>query len=124
MTALAGLIGFFAALAPDPGNGGLVRQWIAARAADLPLLHAFTRGLDRDLDAAIAAATLPFHNGRTEGVNTKTILWNQICQVLQVVGLLFAGSRAGGAVDAFAQEVRMAVMPGVLSDHVHHDPSQ
>jgi hypothetical protein len=35
---------------------------------------AFTRGLDLDIDAAIAAITLPFHNGRTEGVNTKGIL--------------------------------------------------
>ena len=34
--------------------------------------HAFTRGLDLDIQAATAAVTLPFHNGRTEGVNTKT----------------------------------------------------
>jgi Transposase len=46
----------------------------AARAADLPNVHAFTRGLDLDIDAAIAAVTLPFHNGQTEGVNTKTKL--------------------------------------------------
>jgi transposase len=43
-----------------------------ARAADLPNLHSFTRGLDLDLKAATAALTLPHHNGRTEGVNTKT----------------------------------------------------
>ena len=43
-----------------------------ARASDLPHLHAFTRGLDLDKQAVIAAVTLPFHNGRTEGVNTKT----------------------------------------------------
>ena len=42
------------------------------RACDLPSVHSFTRGLDLDIDAAIAAVTLPFHNGRTEGVNTKT----------------------------------------------------
>jgi transposase len=30
------------------------------------------RGLDLDTQAVIAAVTLPFHNGRTEGVNTKT----------------------------------------------------
>ncbi len=83
MTALAGLVRSFAALlAPDPGNSGLLQQWIAtARAADLPHLHAFTNGLDLDLQAATAALTLPHHNGRTEGVNTKTILWNQNCQV-------------------------------------------
>ena len=74
MTTLASLITSFAALlAPDPGNDGRLRQWITeARAADLPHLHSFTRGLDLDLQAATAALTLPHHNGRTEGVNTKT----------------------------------------------------
>jgi hypothetical protein len=47
--------------------------WITtARAADLPHLHAFTRGLDQDRDAVRAALALPYHNGGTEGVNTKT----------------------------------------------------
>lgn len=32
-------------------------------------LHAFTRRLDLD-----TAAAMPYHNGRTEGVNTKTKL--------------------------------------------------
>ncbi len=74
MTALAGLVRSFAALlAPDPGNDGKLRQWITdARAADLPHLHSFTRGLDLDIQAATAALTLPYHNGRTEGVNTRT----------------------------------------------------
>ncbi len=72
MTALASLITSFAALlAPDPGNGARLRQWITdARAADLPHVHSFTRGLDLDIQAATAALTLPHHNGRTEGVNT------------------------------------------------------
>jgi transposase len=74
MTALAGLIRSFAALlAPDPGNHARLRQWIAgARDADLPCVHSFTRGLDLDIQAATAALTLPYHNGRTEGVNTRT----------------------------------------------------
>ena len=74
MTALAGLVRSFAALlAPDPGNDGKLRQWITnARAADLPHVHSFTRGLDLDIQAATAALTLPHHNGRTEGVNTRT----------------------------------------------------
>ena len=61
MTALAGLVRSFAALlTPDPGNAGLLGQWItAARAADLPHLHAFTNGLDPDIQAATAALTLP-----------------------------------------------------------------
>ena len=74
MTALATLIRDFAALlAPDPGNATRLREWItSARAAGLPHVHAFTRGLDLDIQAATSAVTLPFHNGRTEGVNTRT----------------------------------------------------
>jgi transposase len=74
MTALAALIRSFAALlAPDPGNNTRLSQWmIDARAADLPCVHSFTRGLDLDIQAATAALTMPHHNGRTEGVNTKT----------------------------------------------------
>jgi len=74
MTALTSLITSFAALlAPDPGNDARLRQWITdVRAADLPNLHSFARGLDLDIQAATAALTMPHHNGRTEGVNTKT----------------------------------------------------
>jgi Transposase len=74
MTSLAALVRSFAALLrPDPANEVRLRDWAsAAKAGDLPNVHAFTGGLDRDIDAAIAAVTLPFHNGRTEGVNTKT----------------------------------------------------
>jgi transposase len=74
MTSLAALIRSFAALLrPDPANEARLKDWAeTARASDLPHLHAFTRGLDLDKQAAIAAVTLPFHNGRTEGVNTKT----------------------------------------------------
>ena len=74
MKALARLTGKFAAmLEPGPANGQKLQEWIAgARAAGLPHLHSFTRGLDLDSKAATAALTLPFHNGRTEGVNNKT----------------------------------------------------
>ena len=73
MTALAGLIRSFAELlTPGPGNAGCLQEWIsAASAAGLPHVHAFTRGLDLDSQAATAALTLPHHNGRTEGVNIK-----------------------------------------------------
>jgi hypothetical protein len=66
MTALASLVTSFAALlVPDPGNDTRLRQWITgARAADLPHLHSFTRGLDLDIQAATAALTLP-HPQRT-----------------------------------------------------------
>jgi transposase len=76
MTALAGLVHSFAALLkPANSNADRLDDWInAARQEDLPHLHAFTRGLDRDRDAVDAAVTLPHHNGTTEGVNTKTKL--------------------------------------------------
>ena len=74
MTALASLISSFAEmLAPARENEAGLQRWITSvREADLPFLHSFTRGLDLDIQAVTAALTLPFHNGRTEGVNTKT----------------------------------------------------
>nr|WP_086018991.1 ISL3 family transposase [Streptomyces viridosporus] len=74
MTQLATSIRDFAELlTPCPENADRLSDWIAqARAVDLPHLHAFTRGLERDRDAVIAALTLPYSNGPTEGVNTKT----------------------------------------------------
>ncbi|CAI7973753.1 hypothetical protein FRAHR75_1120005 [Frankia sp. Hr75.2] len=74
MTTLAGLIrGFAALLDPTDGNDDRLTAWITtARAADLPHLHAYTRGLDLDRDAVNNALTLPYSNGGTEGVNTKT----------------------------------------------------
>jgi transposase len=74
MTALHDLVGGFAKmLVPDQGNGDALTSWIEqARAASLPHLHSFLRGLEQDRDAVVAAVTLPHHNGRTEGVNTRT----------------------------------------------------
>jgi transposase len=74
MTHLAASIGAFAELlTPRAGNDDGLSRWITqVRTADLPHLHAFTRGLDQDRDAVIAALTLPYSNGPTEGVNTKT----------------------------------------------------
>ncbi|EFL37262.1 transposase [Streptomyces griseoflavus Tu4000] len=76
MTALADLIHHFAVLLdPADGNAVLLSTWItSAQAEDLPHLHAFTRGLEKDRAAVDAALTLPYHNGGTEGVNNKTKL--------------------------------------------------
>jgi len=61
MTALASLIRDFAGfLTPEPGNATRLQEQIAsARAADLPHAHAFTRGLDLDIQATTAALALP-----------------------------------------------------------------
>lgn len=48
-------------------------EWItAARAIDLPHLRSFTNRLEIDRSAVDAGLTLPYHNGRTESVNTRT----------------------------------------------------
>jgi len=74
LTELARLIGVFAELlTPADGNDVLLSAWITdARAADLPHLHGLVKGIDLDRSAVDAALTLPFHNGRTEGINTRT----------------------------------------------------
>jgi transposase len=74
MIDLADLVTDFAQLLkPTGGNDSRLDDWITTvTAADLPHLHAFTRGLAQDRDAVNAALTLPYHNGGAEGVNTKT----------------------------------------------------
>jgi transposase len=74
MTALQDLVGAFAALLrPDQHNATGLDTWIsAAQSADLPHVHSFAQGLFQDHAAVTAAVTTPHHNGRTEGVNTRT----------------------------------------------------
>jgi transposase len=74
MTELARQVGEFAKLlAPATGNDVRLTKWIAAvRTADLPHLRSFCNGLELDRAAVNAGLTLPHHNGRTEGVNTRT----------------------------------------------------
>jgi hypothetical protein len=74
MTELARLVKEFAELlTPATGNDTKLTGWITAvHAADLPHLHAFANGLELDRAAVNAGLTLPHHNGRTEGVNTRT----------------------------------------------------
>ncbi|MFI9630670.1 ISL3 family transposase [Streptomyces sp. NPDC052042] len=74
MTELARLIREFAQLlTPAEGNDAKLTDWItSARSVDLPHLHSFSNGLALDRAAVDAGLTLPFHNGRTEGVNTRT----------------------------------------------------
>lgn len=39
----------------------------AVRTDDLPSMHTFVNGLERDLDAVIAGLTLPWNSGIVEG---------------------------------------------------------
>lgn len=60
-------------LTPTAGNDKKLAAWMAGvRMAQLPYLHAFANSLELDRAAVNAGLTLPHHNGRTEGVNTRT----------------------------------------------------
>ncbi|WP_455713494.1 ISL3 family transposase [Streptosporangium canum] len=74
LTELTRLVHAFAELLiPAAGNDAKLTAWITAvRTADLPYLHGFSNGLELDRAAVNAALTMPHHNGRTEGVNTRT----------------------------------------------------
>jgi transposase len=71
---LSRLVAEFAQLlTPAEGNDAKLTDWITqVRAVDLPHLHSFANGLELDRAAVDAGLTLPYHNGRTEGVNTRT----------------------------------------------------
>ncbi|WP_405192748.1 transposase [Streptomyces anthocyanicus] len=61
------------------GNAEKLTAWITrSHSADLPFLHSFTNGLERDRAAVDASRTLPHHNGRTEGTNTKIKLLKRL----------------------------------------------
>lgn len=74
MTALARLVRDFAQLMGER-RGNDLDSWMAdVRAAHLPELAPFLNGLEQDREAVLAGLTLPYSNGPTEGVNTKTKL--------------------------------------------------
>lgn len=74
LTELARLVGEFAQLlTPAEGNDAKLTDWITSvRSVDLPHLRSFSNGLELDRAAVDAGLTTPHHNGRTEGVNTRT----------------------------------------------------
>jgi transposase len=76
MSQLASLVRAFAQLlTPAEDNAGRLEEWIStAEQVNLPHVHSFVRGLRLDHDAVRAAMTSEYHNGGTEGVNTKTKL--------------------------------------------------
>jgi hypothetical protein len=74
MTALARPTGEFAALLTSAqANDNKHTQWVTTvRTADLPHPHSFRNGLELDRAAVNAGVTLPHHNGRAGGVNSRT----------------------------------------------------
>ncbi|MFI9552764.1 ISL3 family transposase [Nonomuraea endophytica] len=60
-------------------HGEHLDDWIAAvRADDLPHLHAFANGLQRDHDAVLAGLTLPYSSGAVEGAVCKIKFWKRV----------------------------------------------
>ena len=49
------------------GDKNTLTGWMGTVDADLPVLHSFTAGLRRDLDATVAGLTLEYNSGAVEG---------------------------------------------------------
>ncbi|MFJ2028617.1 ISL3 family transposase [Streptosporangium sp. NPDC087985] len=74
LTALASRVRELAAILTQR-RGHDLDAWISAvRADDLPALHSFALGLEKDKQAVVAGLTLPYSNGPMEGTNTKVKL--------------------------------------------------
>jgi transposase len=81
LDAAAGHVASFAEIMTGLG-GGRLGDWIARVEADqLPELHSFVAGLNRDLDAVVNGLSLPYSSGAVEGNVNRIILWNLVCQV-------------------------------------------
>lgn len=60
-------------LRPRKINAARLDEWIrTVHDVDLPHLRSFARGLQQDHAAVVAAVTTTYHNGKTEGSNTRT----------------------------------------------------
>jgi transposase len=79
LDAARGLVHDFAAMLTGL-HGERLPEWIAAvRGQDLPALHSFAQGLEKDRVAVVAGLTLPWSNGPTEGtVNRLKMIKRQM----------------------------------------------
>ena len=60
-------------------RGDHLDAWIAAvRTDDLPHLHAFANGLERDHAAVLSGLTLPYSSGAVEGKVAKIKFWKRL----------------------------------------------
>jgi transposase len=68
LTALAGHVTAFAQMMTERSGQQKLKPWMATvNADDLPHLHSFTRGIQRDQDAVTNGLTLPYSSGAVEG---------------------------------------------------------
>jgi transposase len=68
LTALAGHVTAFAQMMTERSGRQNLKPWMAAvDADDLPHLHSFTRGIQRDQDAVTNGLSLPYSSGPVEG---------------------------------------------------------
>lgn len=81
---------------PHPASRPEPPAWISAvRADDLPSLHGFAGGLERDLDAVTTGLTLAWNSGPIEGHVNRIIMWNQRCQAVGVLSPAIRGGARG-----------------------------
>jgi transposase len=60
-------------------HGDRLDAWIAAvRTDDLPHLHTFANGLERDHAAVLSGLTLPYSSGAVEGKVAKIKFWKRL----------------------------------------------
>ncbi|MFI7148437.1 ISL3 family transposase [Nonomuraea sp. NPDC050022] len=72
LAALSGHVTAFAQMMTDRTGNNDLKSWLAAvEADDIPQLHSFAKGIDRDLDAVINGLTLPHSSGAVEGNVTR-----------------------------------------------------
>ena len=77
---------------------------VARTCSNLPPVHSFVRGLRLDHDAVHAALTSAYHNGDTEGVNTKTKLIKDRCTAGQASTSCATAGRGAGQVSRFLRD--------------------
>jgi transposase len=69
----------FAAMLTNRTGERDLDDWITAvHTDDLPALHSFARGLERDHDAVVAGLTLPYSSGAVEGTVCKIKFWKRL----------------------------------------------
>jgi hypothetical protein len=90
-------------------------QWLNdVRADNLPRLHNFAAGLQRDLAAVTASLTLQWNSSVVEGHVNRIILWNLICQVHPC--LLWFNRERSGARSSWPERRSDGARPGQGGD--------
>jgi transposase len=83
--ALAGHVTAFAEMMTARTGSRDLETWLAAVEADEHAgLRSLAAGIRNDQQAVINGLTLHWNSGKVEGTASKIIMWNLICQAMQV----------------------------------------